>query len=86
MVVQNLLEPLVPLHCGMYVALQHIMNDLIDTDRTIVFLLIAGGLGACFVWAFWELEQMAQRWRKTRLVHLQRAAQRRAWRSGSGVK
>jgi len=36
------------------------LDALTDTDRTFLFLLTAIGLGACFVWAFWELEQMRE--------------------------
>jgi hypothetical protein len=37
------------------------MIALTDSDRVFGFLLIAGCLGACFIWAFWELEQAQER-------------------------
>jgi hypothetical protein len=39
------------------------MMMLTDTDRVFLFLLAAACLGACFIWAFWELEQMRERHR-----------------------
>jgi amino acid permease len=44
---------------------------LTETDRVFLFLLTAACLGACFIWAFWELEQIRER-------HRLRAAQARA--------
>ena len=58
---------------GMLVALQHFMDALTEADLTFLFLLISACLGACFVWAFWELEQSRERRRER--------AQKRAWRS-----
>jgi hypothetical protein len=37
------------------------MNLLTDTDRIFLFLLNAAILGACFIWAFWELEEARER-------------------------
>jgi hypothetical protein len=50
-------------------------NAMNDVDRTLLFLLIVFCLGACFVTAFWELEQARVRWRdreadKTRMSRL----------------
>ena len=39
------------------------MMMLTETDRIFLFLLTAACLGACFIWAFWELEQMRERYR-----------------------
>jgi hypothetical protein len=39
------------------------MIALTDTDRVFLFLLTAACLGACFIWAFWELEQVRERHR-----------------------
>jgi hypothetical protein len=39
------------------------MMALTETDRVFLFLLTAACLGACFIWAFWELEQMRERHR-----------------------
>jgi hypothetical protein len=40
-------------------------NAFTDIDQTILFLLIVICLGACFIWAFWELEQMREGRRKS---------------------
>jgi hypothetical protein len=37
-----------------------------DTAHAFLFLLTAACLGACFVWAFWELKQMRERRRQLR--------------------
>jgi hypothetical protein len=37
---------------------------LSDTDQAWLFFLIAGALGACFIWAFWEIEQARGRRRR----------------------
>jgi hypothetical protein len=34
---------------------------LSDTDQAWLFFLIAGALGACFIWAFWEIEEARRR-------------------------
>jgi hypothetical protein len=39
------------------------MTMLTDTDRVFLFLLTAACLGACFIWAFWELERIRERHR-----------------------
>jgi hypothetical protein len=39
------------------------MMMLTETDRIFLFLLTAACLGACFIWAFWELEQIRERYR-----------------------
>lgn len=39
------------------------MMMLTETDRVFLFLLTSSCLGACFIWAFWELEQMRERHR-----------------------
>jgi hypothetical protein len=41
------------------------MMMLAHVDRTFIFLLIAACLGACFIRAFWELEQARERRRAT---------------------
>jgi hypothetical protein len=41
------------------------MMMLADADRTFIFFLIAACLGACFIRAFWELEQARERRRAT---------------------
>jgi hypothetical protein len=45
------------------------MNDL---DQALLFLPIVFCLGACFVTAFWEIEQARVRWRdsKARMARL----------------
>lgn len=35
-----------------------------DVGRTFLLLLVIASLGACFVWAFWELEQARERRRR----------------------
>jgi hypothetical protein len=40
------------------------MGTLSDVDRAFLFLLLSVCLGACFVRAFWELEQVRERWRQ----------------------
>jgi hypothetical protein len=40
-------------------------NTFTDADQTLLFLLTAICLGACFIWAFWEIEQMRERRRQT---------------------
>jgi hypothetical protein len=40
------------------------MSMLTDADQAFLFLLVSACLGACFVWAFWELEQARERWRQ----------------------
>jgi hypothetical protein len=30
-------------------------------DQAFVFFLISGCLGACFIWAFWEIEEARRR-------------------------
>jgi hypothetical protein len=37
---------------------------LSDTDQAWLFFLIAGALGACFIWAFWEIEEVRGRRRR----------------------
>jgi hypothetical protein len=37
------------------------MSTLADADRAILLLLIAVCLGACLVWALWEMEQARER-------------------------
>jgi hypothetical protein len=37
------------------------MIYLTDSDRVFWFLLITASLGACFIRAFWELEQAQER-------------------------
>jgi hypothetical protein len=37
------------------------MITLSDGDQTLVFLLIAACLGACFIRLFWDLEQARER-------------------------
>jgi hypothetical protein len=37
---------------------------LSETDQAWLFFLIAGALGACFIWAFWEIEQARGRRRR----------------------
>jgi hypothetical protein len=37
-----------------------------DAYNGFLFLLIAAGLGVCFVWAFWEMEQSRERRRQRR--------------------
>jgi hypothetical protein len=39
---------------------------LSDSEQVLLFLLISAALGACFIWAFWELEQAGQRRRLKR--------------------
>ena len=34
------------------------MGELSDVERTFLLLLLITSLGTCFVWAFWELEQV----------------------------
>jgi hypothetical protein len=43
------------------------------SDQTFLFLLISTCLGACFVWAFWELEQSREKRQRAQ-------AHKRAWR------
>jgi hypothetical protein len=50
------------------------MNLFTEADLTFFFLLLSACLGACFVWAFWELEQ-------SRMRRQQARAPKRAWRS-----
>jgi hypothetical protein len=50
------------------------MYPLADTDLTFLLLLITACLGACFVWAFWEWEQLRERRQRARAL-------KRAWRS-----
>ena len=42
------------------------MSMLSDIEQVLLFLLISAALGACFIWAFWELEQAGQRRRLKR--------------------
>jgi hypothetical protein len=42
------------------------MSAITDANNAFLFLLIAACLGACFVWAFWEMEQMRERRRQMR--------------------
>jgi hypothetical protein len=40
-------------------------NAFADTaNLTLLLLLTIVCLGACFVWAFWEIEQIRERWRQ----------------------
>jgi len=48
----------------MLVAPQYSMSTFTDANSVFLFLLIVSGLGACFVRAFWELEQSRERWRQ----------------------
>jgi hypothetical protein len=36
----------------------------LNMDQTLLLMLVTVGLGACFVAAFWELEQACIRWRE----------------------
>jgi hypothetical protein len=38
-----------------------LMMMVLDTDQAWLFVLIAGALGACFIWAFWEIEEARRR-------------------------
>jgi hypothetical protein len=40
------------------------MSELSDLGRTFFLLLLITSLGVCFVWAFWELEQVRDRRRR----------------------
>jgi hypothetical protein len=42
------------------------MSMFSDSEQALFFLLISAALGACFIWAFWELEQAGQRRRLQR--------------------
>jgi hypothetical protein len=48
------------------------MDTFTEADLSFLLLLITACLGACFVWAFWELEQTRERRRER--IH------KRAWR------
>jgi hypothetical protein len=50
------------------------MSTLTDYDQAFLLLLNSACLGACFIWAFWELEQLRVRRQRTRAL-------RRVWRS-----
>jgi hypothetical protein len=50
-------------------------NAFIDFDQTLLFLLIVVNLGACFIWAFWELEQMRERRRQDKKSRALRSRQ-----------
>jgi hypothetical protein len=50
------------------------MSEFTDTDQAFLLLLVSASLGACFIWAFWELEQLRERWQRARAL-------KRAWRS-----
>jgi hypothetical protein len=50
------------------------MSSPTDADQAFLFLILSGCLGACFIWAFWELEQARERRKRTRAL-------KRAWRS-----
>jgi hypothetical protein len=52
------------------------MIILADTDRALLFLMIAACLGGCFVWAFWELEQLRERHRRRSAAKAQSSAGR----------
>jgi hypothetical protein len=43
------------------------MGGFSDVERTFLFLLICVCLGACFIAAFWELEQARSRWHARRV-------------------
>jgi hypothetical protein len=53
---------------GMYVAMQHDMSTLTETTKAFLFLAISGCLAACFIWAFWEIEQATRRRRLQRAM------------------
>jgi hypothetical protein len=40
------------------------MSAFTDADSVFLFFLIVSSLGACFVWAFWEIEQSRERRRR----------------------
>jgi hypothetical protein len=42
------------------------MSMFSDSEQACLFLLISAALGACFIWAFWELEQARERRRLQR--------------------
>jgi hypothetical protein len=50
------------------------MGALTDYDQAFFLLLTSACLGACFIWAFWELEQSRARRQRARAL-------RRVWRS-----
>jgi hypothetical protein len=43
------------------------MGGFSDVERTFLFLLICVCLGACFIAAFWQLEQVRSRWHARRV-------------------
>jgi hypothetical protein len=49
------------------------MSDWTDPDLTFLFLLVSASLGACFIWAFWEIEQSREKRQRAR-------AHKRVWR------
>jgi len=38
------------------------MNGLSDVEKAFLFVLLCFFLGACFIAAFWEIEQARTRW------------------------
>jgi hypothetical protein len=42
------------------------MDGISDADQAFLFVLICFCLGASFIYAFWELEQVRDRWRDKR--------------------
>jgi hypothetical protein len=53
-----------PLVClaGTLFALPTCMGTIADADRAFLLMIVAVCLGACLVWAFWEIEQIRERW------------------------
>jgi phage terminase large subunit-like protein len=74
LLVPNLLE----VFCEVPFRKDIFMEGLSDAEQTFLLLLICFCLGACFVAAFWELEQARRRWRAEHAKSVRFAALRRA--------